>query len=169
MLPLDRKPNIYDYMKNASIRAFLMAFVLLASTTNCGTSSSLLGAGSSLMSSLGGNAGLSTFTNLLKTPGLDKLIGPALKGKFTMLAPSNDALASLGTDMLGKLSNPSNVGDLANVLKDHIVPGKLDPSALLKGGLKSSGGKNLDLSGVKLGDVMGDDKFNIIPIDKLLK
>jgi uncharacterized surface protein with fasciclin (FAS1) repeats len=78
-------------------------------------------------------------------------------------------LASLGTDMLGKLTNPSNMGDLANVLKHHIVPGKLDPSALLKGGLKSAGGKNLDLGGVKLGDVMGDEKFNIIPIDKVLK
>jgi len=156
-------------MKSVSIRSFLMAFVILASTTNCGTSSSLLSSGSSLLNTLGGNAGLSTFTNLLKTPGLDKLLGSALKGPFTMLAPSNEALASLGTDMLGKLTNPSNIGDLANVLKDHIVPGKLDPSALMKGGLKSAGGKSLNLGGVKLGDVMGDDKFNVIPIDKVLK
>jgi uncharacterized surface protein with fasciclin (FAS1) repeats len=169
LLPLIVKPNINFYMKYSSIRAFLMAFVLLASTTNCGTSSSLLGAGSSLMSSLGGNAGLSTFTNLLKTPGLDKLLGSALKGKFTMLAPSNEALASLGGDMLGKLSNPSNVGDLANMLKGQIVPGKLDPSALLKGGLKTAGGKDLNLSGVNMGEVIGDKNFNIIPVDKIVK
>jgi uncharacterized surface protein with fasciclin (FAS1) repeats len=79
-------------MENVSIRSLLMAFVIMASTTNCGTSSSLLSSGFALLNSLGGNAGLSTFTNLLKTPGLDKLLGSALKGPFTMLAPSNDAL-----------------------------------------------------------------------------
>lgn len=156
-------------MKNLTIRAFLLATVMLVSTTNCSTGASLLSSGSALMNALGGNSALSTFTNLLKTPGLDKLLGSVLGGKFTMLAPTNDALSALGTDMIGKLSDPSKVGDLANVLKDHIVPGKLDLASLMKGGVKSTGGKDLDLSGVNVGNAISDGKFNIFPIDKVLK
>lgn len=156
-------------MKNSNIRAFLLAFILLASTTNCGSSAQYLSAGSALLTSISKNPTLTTFANLLKTPGLDKLLDSALKGKFTMLAPTNDALSSMGADMMGKIMNPANVGDLANVLKDHIVPGKLNPSDLTKGGLKTSGGKPLSLSGVNMGSVISGDKYNIIPVDKVLK
>jgi hypothetical protein len=35
-------------------------------------------------------------------------------------------------------------------------------------GLKSAGGKMLDLAGANLGSLMSGDKFNILPIDKVL-
>lgn len=155
-------------MKNITIRSFLLAFLLLASTTNCGTSASLLNAGSTLMTTLSKNPTLTQFASLLKTPGLDKLLDSVLKGKFTMLAPTNDALKNIGNDMLGKLTNPANVSDLANLVKDHIVPGKLNPSDLVKGGLKTASGKTLNLSGVNMGSAMSNENFNVIPVDKVL-
>lgn len=93
-------------MKKAAIRLLLFLFVSVVTMQSCGTASSLLGSGSSLLSSPGGSPSLSSFTSLLKTPGLDKLIGPALKGPFTMLAPSNSALSSLGADAISSLTKP---------------------------------------------------------------
>jgi len=155
-------------MKKLSIHVLLVAGLLSVASIRCGTTSSLLKAGSPLLSSLGNVPSLSTFTNLLKTPGLDKLIGGVLKKPFTMLAPTNDALNSLGTGALNNLTNPSNLNQLANLLKDHIIPGKLDASSLMKSGLKAASGKALDLGGVKLGDMIGGDKFNAFPVDKVL-
>jgi len=155
-------------MKKLSIHVLLVALLLSVASVRCSTGASLLKAGSPLLSSLGNIPSLSTFTNLLKTPGLDKLIGGVLKKPFTMLAPTNDALNSLGSGTLSNLTNPSNVTQLANLLKDHIIPGKLDPTGLMKSGLKAASGKALDLGGAKLGDMIGGDKFNVIPVDKVL-
>jgi len=155
-------------MKKLGIHVLLVALLLSVASIRCSTGSSLLKSGSSLLSSLGGVPNLSQFTNLLKTPGLDKLIGGALKKPFTMLAPTNDALNSLGSSALSNLTNPSNVSQLANLLKDHIIPGKLDAGSLMQSGLKAASGKALDLGGAKLGSLISGDKFNIIPVDKVL-
>jgi len=155
-------------MKKLSIHVLLVAGLLSVASVRCGTETSLLKSGSSLLSSLGNVPSLSTFTNLLKTPGLDKLLGGVLKKPFTMLAPTNDAFNSLGSGALTNLTNPSNLTQLANLLKDHIIPGKLDASSLTKPGLKAASGKALDASGLKLGDLIGGDKFNVFPIDKVL-
>src|SRR5215831_2062644 len=132
-------------MKKLSIHVLLVA-LLLSVASGCGSSSNLLKSGSSLLTKLGGVPNLSQFTNLLKTPGLDKLLGDVLKKPFTMLAPTNDALSSAGS-ALTNLANPSNVSQLANVLKNYIIPGKLDASGLAKSGLKAASGKALDLGG----------------------
>lgn len=155
-------------MKKTSLRLLLMAFVFCVTTQGCGTSS-MLGSSSSLLSSLGGSPNLSSFTNLLKTPGLDKVLGSSLKGPFTMLAPSNSALNSLGADALSNLTKPENIDQLAGVLKGHIVPGKLDAASLAKGGLKTAGGKDLNLGGINLGDAISGKNFNVIPVDQILK
>ncbi len=156
-------------MKKNSLRLFLILVVSVLSMQSCGSSSNLLGSGSSLLSALGGNTNLSAFTGLLKTPGLGKLLGPVLKGPFTMLAPSNSALSSLGANAISSLTKPENLSQLAGVLKNHIVPGKLDAGALLKSGLQSAAGSALDLGGINLGDAISGKNFNIFPIDKLLK
>jgi uncharacterized surface protein with fasciclin (FAS1) repeats len=135
----------------------------------CG-SASVLGAASPLISGLSGAGNLGGMAKLLQTPGLDKLLGSSLKGPFTLLAPSDNALASLGKDALSNLTKPENLDQLAGVLKNHIVPGQLDAAGLAKGGLKTAGGSPLDLSGVNLGDkVSGGKKSNIFSIDKILK
>lgn len=155
-------------MKTSGLRVIL--FVLLVSVANlsCSSGAKLLKAGSPLLSSLSSVPNLSQFTNLLKTPGLDKLIGGALKKPFTLLAPTNDALSSLGGDALTSLTNPSNLTKLAGLLKDHIVPGKLDATGIMQSGLKAASGKAVDLAGNTLGNLISDKKFNILPISKLL-
>jgi uncharacterized surface protein with fasciclin (FAS1) repeats len=120
------------------------------------------------MNSLGGIPNLGSVTKLLQTPGLGNLLGGVLKKPFTLLAPTDNALAGLGADAVSNLSNPSNVGQLANLLKDHIIPGKKDAAGLAEAGLKSAGGKALDLAGANLGSLVSGDKFNIIPVDKVL-
>ena len=57
---------------------------------------------------------------------------------------------------------------LSFLLKDHIVPGKLDSAGAAASGLQSAGGKALDLAGAQLGNLISGDKFNIIPINKVL-
>jgi uncharacterized surface protein with fasciclin (FAS1) repeats len=54
-------------------------------------------------------------------------------------------------------------------LKNHIVPGKLDANSLMKGGLKTAGGKDLNLAGVNMSDAISGKGFNVIPVDKILK
>ena len=156
-------------MRSITIRSLFVTFVIVATLTNCNTSSSLLSSGSTLMSALSKNVDLSMFKNMLTTPGLDKLLGDALKGNFTMLAPTNKTLNALGTEMLNKLTDPANVGELAKVVSNHIVPGKLDASSVMKGGMQSAADKTLDMEGVTLGNVISEKNFNIYPVDQVMK
>jgi len=152
-------------MKKLSNNVLLVALLLSVASISCGPGSNLLKSGSSLMSALGGVPNLSQVTNLLKTPGLDKLLGGVMKKPFTLLAPTNDALNSLGSSVLSGLSDPTKLADL---LKGQIVPGKKDAASLAQSGLKTASGQDLNLSGVNLGNMISDDKFNIIPVDKVL-
>jgi len=153
-------------MKKLSIH-LLLIMVLLTSAIRCSTGASLLKAGSPLLSSLGNIPGLSSITKLLQTPGLGNLLGGVLKKPFTLLAPTDNALSGLGADAVNNLTNPNNVAQLANLLKDHIIPGKKDAAALASGATAASG-KALDLAGAGLGNLVAGDKFNIIPVDKVL-
>ena len=155
-------------MKNHRLHFLLVALLLTVSGIRCSSGANLLKSGSPLLSSLESVSNLSSITNLLKTPGLDKLLGSAMKKPFTLLAPTNDALSGLGTDALSKLSNPANINQLASLLKDHIVPGKLDAASLMKSGLQSAGGKALDLGNAQLGNLITGEKFNVFPLDKVL-
>jgi len=153
-------------MKKLRIHVLLAALLLSVASIRCGSGADLLKSGSSLMSSLGKVPNLSSFTNLLQTPGLGKLLGGAMKKPFTLLAPTNDALSGLGA--MSNLTDPANLNKLADLVKNHIVPGKKDAANLMQSGLTAASGKALDLSGAKLGDQISGDKFNIIPVDKVL-
>jgi len=155
-------------MKKISIQLLLVFLLVTVSHIRCGSGANLLKTGSSLLTALSTNPNLSTLTNLLNTPGLGNLLGNVLKKPFTLLAPTNDAISSLGADALTNLSNPNNVGQLASLLKDHIVPGKLDSAGVAASGLTTAAGKALDLVGAQLGNLISGDKFNIIPINKVL-
>jgi len=150
---------------------FLILTLAMFSVMNmrCSSSSNLLSTGSSLMSMLGGQPNLSSITNLLKTPGLEKMLGSVLKKPFTLLAPTNDALNSLGADAVANLAKPENLSQLAGLLKNHIIPGKKDAAAISAGGLTNAAGGALNTAGAALGSVLSSDKFNIIPIDKVLQ
>jgi len=155
-------------MKHYSFRLFLIAIIIGICTLGCG-GTKMLSEGSSLMTALSSNPKLSTFTSLLKTPGLDKLVKGSLKTPFTVLAPTNDAFSALGPDSVASLAKPENIGKLATLVKDQIVMGKQDPASLMKGGLTTAAGDPLNLTGTTLGSVMSADKVNIIPIDKILR
>lgn len=156
-------------MKKTFIKVVAVFFLSTVMFIRCG-SSSVLSAGSPLISALSGAGNLGSMASLLQTPGLSKVMGSALKGPFTLLAPTDNALASLGKDALSNLTKPENLNQLAGVLSKHIVPGKLDAAGLAKGGLKSAAGGALDLGGVNLGNMLGGGKnTNIFPIDKILK
>jgi uncharacterized surface protein with fasciclin (FAS1) repeats len=155
-------------MKKLSIHVFLVALLLGVANIRCGSGADLLKSGSSLMSSLAKVPNLSSFTSLLQTPGLDKLLGGAMKKPFTLLAPTNDALSGLASGAMSSLTDPANVSKLADFVKNHIIPGKKDAADLMQSGLTAASGQALNLEGAKLGDVISDDKFNIIPVDKVL-
>jgi len=121
------------------------------------------------MSALGGNPNFSTLTGLLKTPGLDKLLGSVLKNPFTLLAPTNNAFNALGSSAVADLAKPENLNQLAELLKNHIVPGKSDPATLMKGGVSTASGNPLNLNDANLGSTISNKDFNIIPVDKVLK
>ena len=147
-------------MKKLSIHVLLLTLLLSAASIRCGSGADLLKSGSSLMSALGKVPNLSQFTNLLQTPGLDKLLGGVMKKPFSLLAPTNDALSG-ATGAMG------DVAKLADQVKNLIIPGKKDAASLMQSGLATAGGKALDLSGVKVGDMISGDKFNIFPVDKI--
>src|SRR6185369_14434571 len=150
-------------MKKLSVHVLLVALLLSVASIRCGSGADLLKSGSSLLTKLGGVPNLSQFTDLLKTPGLGNLLGGAMKKPFTLLAPTNDALGGLAS---GATSALGDVNKLADMVKNLIVPGKKDAASLMQGATAASG-KTLDLTGAKLGDMITDDKFNIIPVDKV--
>lgn len=155
-------------MKKFCVQLLMVTTLLTVANIRCGTEANLLKAGSPLISALGSVPELSQFTSLLQTPGLDKLLAGSLKEPFTLLAPTNDALKSLGADAMSTLTNPANISQVANLVKDHIVQGKLDAQGLMQSGLKAVSGRALDLGGAQLGNLIAGDKFNIAPISKLL-
>ncbi|TAD85200.1 MAG: hypothetical protein EAY75_11755 [Bacteroidetes bacterium] len=155
-------------MKKVTMSLLLVAVMTTTFFVRCGSGASVLGAASPLISALTGAGNLGTIAKVLQTPGLGKLLGGALNKPFTLLAPNDGAFNALGAGALSNLTKPENIGNLANILRKHVVPGKLDAGSVLKGGLSSLGGGALNLGGAKLGNLIGGDKFNIIPVDRIL-
>jgi uncharacterized surface protein with fasciclin (FAS1) repeats len=112
-------------MRKKLSRSIWLVAILAVMNSGC---SSPLG----LLSALGTNPQLSTLLSLINTAGL----GDLLKGDspFTLLAPTNDAFKALPSDLVSSLTKPENASKLADVLKGHIIPGKLSTSQLTKAG-----------------------------------
>lgn len=79
------------------------------------------------------------------------------KGQYTVFAPTDAAFGKLPPEVLEKFRNDS--GQLASVLKYHVVSGELDPSALA-GDQKTLQGQTLKVS------TSGDDdvRVNDVPV-----
>lgn len=152
-------------MKKYVAHLLLILTIVAVNVVGCG-SPKTLSAVSPLISALGSNPNLSTFTSLLKTPGLDKALGSVTNSPFTLLAPTNNAFSA---DAVSNLTKPENMSQLTNLVKNQIVPGKQDAASLMKSGVNSAGGTPLNLTGANLGTLMSTDKFNIIPVDKILQ
>ncbi|MFM9864080.1 MAG: fasciclin domain-containing protein [Micropepsaceae bacterium] len=74
------------------------------------------------------NPDFSTLVTAVKAAGLvDTLNG---KGPFTVFAPTNAAFAALPAGTLDDLLKPQNKAKLKAVLTYHVLPGKIESSAL---------------------------------------
>jgi uncharacterized surface protein with fasciclin (FAS1) repeats len=79
-----------------------------------------------------------TLVAAVKAAGLvDTLKGP---GPFTVFAPTNTAFSALPAGTVDTLLKPENKPRLTKVLMYHVVPGKMDASALIKQ-IDAGGGK----------------------------
>ena len=73
---------------------------------------------------------LTTLVAAVKAGGLvDTLSGP---GPFTVFAPTNDAFAKLPAGTVDNLVKPENKDTLVNILKYHVVAGKITSKELAK-------------------------------------
>ena len=68
-------------------------------------------------------------------------------GPFTVFAPTDEAFAKLPKGTLDKLLKPENRSQLVNVLKYHVVAGKLSAKELVK----ADGAKTLQGGSVSVG------------------
>jgi len=76
----------------------------------------------------------STLSNVLKDAGLLETLGGP--GPFTVLAPTNEAFAKISEEALSDLKKPENKSKLADILKFHVIEGKVMSNDLAK--LKTS-------------------------------
>lgn len=121
-----------------------------------------------LLSSLGENMQLSGIATLLKSAGgLKNIIGNG-KGPFTLLAPTNNALSTLGTANLEKLLKPENKEQLIGILKKHVLPGKFKADQIKAGGLKDVSGNELNLGNAHITETKQTKGGMIQVIDKVL-
>lgn len=106
-------------------------------------------------------ASVNDFSTLVTAVKAADLVG-ALKGDgpFTVFAPTNDAFAKIDANTLNSLLKPANKAKLTSILTYHVIPGKIDASAVVKA-LKSGGGKAelKTLSGAKLKVMKKDGKI----------
>src|ERR1700723_1529958 len=111
-----------------------------------------------------------TLVAAVKAGGLvDTLEG---KGPFTVFAPTNEAFAALPAGTVDTLLKPENKATLDKVLTYHVVPGRLDSTALnqkIKDGggkamLKTVEGDNLTVMGSGTSLQVMDDKGNTADI-----
>ena len=122
-----------------------------------------------LLSSLGGYAQLSGMSTLLKSAGgLKNIIGNG-KGPFTLLAPTNNALSTLGTANLENLLKPENKEQLIGVLKKHVLPGKFKADQIKAGGLKDVSGNELNMGNTTITESIQTKGGMIQVIDKVIK
>lgn len=89
------------------------------------------------------DSSLSTLKNALETAEMMEDISGS--GPLTVFAPSDEAFAKLSPNMMQDLLNNENRDKLIEILKYHIVPGKIDSSNLKTMKLKSANGKTLDI------------------------
>jgi transforming growth factor-beta-induced protein len=96
-----------------------------------------------------------TLVAAVKAAGLvDTLKGP---GPFTVFAPTDEAFAKLPAGTLDNLLKPENKTKLQNILKYHVVAGKVMASAVVKmHAAPTLQGQSLSIKVMKDGRVMVD-------------
>ena len=99
------------------------------------------------------DANFGTLVAAVKAAGLaEALSGP---GPFTVFAPTDEAFAKLGKDMLGQLLLPENKDQLAAILKLHVVLGRVYASQIKPGDSAKT------LNGESVAFALKDGRLNV--------
>jgi uncharacterized surface protein with fasciclin (FAS1) repeats len=93
---------------------------------------------------------LSTFATMLNASGVLPLVDG--RGPFTVFAPTNDAFAELSHARLTALLSRAGKADLAKLIGDHVVRGRLLLKDLTTGSKKTLSGATLTVT--RTGDVV---------------
>ncbi|MFG0284609.1 MAG: fasciclin domain-containing protein [Phycisphaerales bacterium JB039] len=84
-------------------------------------------------------------------------------GPFTVFAPTDDAFAALPEGTVESLLRPENKDKLANILKYHVVPGRIYSDQAIKAGRAETAlGQTIDISAAN-GAVMVEDAKVLTP------
>lgn len=92
---------------------------------------------------------LSTFVEAIKAGNLDDILES--EGPYTVFAPTNEAFGKLPAGVLNDLLKPENRAKLQEILRNHVVSGKIMSSVLSDGQTATSIG-NSDLKVQKSGN-----------------
>ena len=149
-------------MKNRSVVAVAMAASMLfvacsddndttATTVPAVADSAPAAEAGDIVAVASANPDFSTLVAAVAAAGLvETLQGP---GPFTVFAPTNDAFAALPAGLVEKLLLPENKEVLAQILKYHVVSGKVMAADVTAGDVPTVEGSNIAVTvdgGVKL-------------------
>lgn len=107
------------------------------------------------------NGSFKTLTEALKAAGLTETLSGA--GPFTVFAPTDAAFAALPQDALQELLKPENKEVLVKILTYHVVPGKVESSALQSGEVKTVEGGPVNVKVDSATGVMVNDAKVVQP------
>ena len=150
-------------MKCRFFRLVVFVFLIPAVNFNCASYSSSL---NNTLSEYTQLSGINTLFN--QAGGLNNLMGKGNKS-FTILAPSNNALAKLGPGTVESLLKPGNKQQLIGLLQKHIVPGKNNADSLRAGHLKDILGNEVSLGGANISETIQTKGGIIHVIDKVIQ
>ncbi len=85
-----------------------------------------------------GNSDLSTLVSALQAADMAQTLKS--EGDYTVFAPTNEAFSKVPQAKMDDLMKPENKSQLQNVLKYHVVQGRMNSSEVLDK-IKSAGGK----------------------------
>ncbi|MEM9236088.1 MAG: fasciclin domain-containing protein [Verrucomicrobiota bacterium] len=108
-----------------------------------------------------GNEDFSTLVAAVKAAGLAEALSG--EGPFTIFAPTNDAFAKLPEGTVETLLKPENKEKLQNILKYHVVSGKVMAKDVTAGEVKMLSG---DKATIKVADgAVSIDKAKVVKTD----
>lgn len=84
-------------------------------------------------------------------------------GPFTVFAPTDEAFESLPADTLTDLLKPENKAKLANILKYHVVSGKVMSSDIQPGNVPTVAGESITIQ--MKGDKVTVNEANVTKAD----
>jgi uncharacterized surface protein with fasciclin (FAS1) repeats len=108
--------------------AFAVCLVAFCLVSGCKSAETVAGQSSALIELAEGIPEVSKFVDLAKVGGLAAMLAGG--GQYTLLAPDNEAVESLGSDVLDRLKSPDGAGELKALLERHLVQGAI-PANLL--------------------------------------